>query len=72
MAEKKGMLDKAKKFIKDNAAKIEMGAIVTGILGGTLAGARAISGNPKNRKDCFSKKKYINPRKVQRPDNFNF
>ena len=68
----KRLKDKTKKFVKDNAAKIEMGAIVTGILGGTLAGAKRISGNPKNRKDYFSKKKYIDPRKVQKPDNLDF
>jgi hypothetical protein len=61
---------KIKKFVRDNEAKIEAGALGALILGGTMAKAKLLSGQSK--KDYYSKKKYADPRKVQRPDNFNF
>ena len=49
---------------------IEAGALGALILGGTMAKAKLLSGQSK--KNYYSKKKYADPRKVQRPDNFNF
>ena len=67
---KETTFNKIKKFVKDNEAKIEAGALGALILGGTMAKAKLLSGQSK--KNYYSKKKYADPRKVQRPDNFNF
>jgi len=67
---KETTVDKAKKFVKDNEAKIEAAALGALILGGTMAKTKLLAG--QSGKKYYSKNKYINPRKVQKPDNFNF
>ena len=69
---KETTVNKAKKFVKDNEAKIEAAALGALILGGTIAKAKLLSGQSQSKKNYYSKGKYADPRKVQKPDNFNF
>ena len=63
-------MDKVDK-IKQQVGTYGTAAITTiGLLG--LGAARKALKSQRSKKDYFSKKKYIDPRKVQKPNNLDF